>query len=236
MVEIVMEERNSVGERGFTLIELLAAISIVVLLMAILTTALGRAREQARRVRCGSNLRQLGLALGMYADVHDDWIPQTANHRDPNSTENWYRNPLFMNGLGCMTDRRERTVITCPSHREPGRNTADFLDETDVVPWISYGMNVVFGSCRTDACQRRRRMEFQQPAQTMALMDAYVYGNAIGEVGWQSCLSPCDAYRHDECAQVVFLDQHVGRAAQLVHSCSEEDIDFAFWGCFWLKP
>jgi hypothetical protein len=102
--------------------------------------------------------------------------------------------------------------------------------------WISYGMNVAFGSCRTDAHQRRKRLEFKQPSRVMAFMDAYAYGNAVGEVGWQSCLSPCDAYRHDDYAKALFLDQHVGKTSQLVHSCSEEDIDFAFWGCYWLVP
>jgi prepilin-type processing-associated H-X9-DG protein len=215
----------------------LVVIGIVVLLMTIILTALGRAREQARRVQCASNLRQLGLALSVYADSHEDWIPQTANHRDPNSQENWHQNVPFMASLALTPNQRARTVITCPSHREPGRNTAEFLSEhREMDLWISYGMNVAFGSCRGDAQRRRKRMHFPQPALTMAFMDAYAYGNAVGEVGWQSCLIPCDAYRHGGYAQVLFLDQHVGRTSRLVHSCSEEGIDFVFWGCEWLKP
>jgi prepilin-type N-terminal cleavage/methylation domain-containing protein/prepilin-type processing-associated H-X9-DG protein len=235
-MEAIVEKRRPTKREGFTLIELLTVISIVVLLMAILLTALGRAREQARQVQCANNLRQLGMALSMYADAYQDWIPQAANHREPNSPENWHQNPQFTRYLGLPSNLQERSVITCPSHRDPGRNTADFLDDDEMELWISYGMNVAFGSCRTDAHQRRRRIDFRQPALTMAFMDAYAYGNAIGEVGWQSCLSPCDAYRHNGYAQVLFLDQHVGQTAQLVHSCSEEDIDFAFWGCYWLKP
>jgi prepilin-type processing-associated H-X9-DG protein len=111
------------------------------------------------------------------------------------------------------------------------------MENKDVGFWISYGMNVAFGSSRDDAKELRRRMEFKRPSLTMAFMDAYAFGNVIGEVGWQTCLYSCDAYRHNGYVQVVYLDGHVGRAKRyLVHSCEAEGIDFDFWGCYWLKP
>jgi prepilin-type N-terminal cleavage/methylation domain-containing protein len=235
-LETIVKKQCPVKNKGFTLIELLVVISIVTLLVSIITTAIGKAREQARQVRCASNFRQFGLAVTMYAQSNQDWLPKTANHRDPNSQENWHQNSMFMNCLGLKLNQRERSVITCPSHRYPGVNTADFLDDTDLEFWISYGMNVAFGSCRTDANKCRKRSEFGRPSSTLAFMDAYAYGNAVGEVGWQSCLSECDAYRHNDYAQVLFLDQHVGKTLQLEHSCGEKDIDFNFWGCYWLEP
>ena len=61
-------------KRGFTLIELLVVIAIIALLMALLLPALERAREQAKRVICLSNLHQLTLAWIMYADDNEGRI------------------------------------------------------------------------------------------------------------------------------------------------------------------
>jgi prepilin-type N-terminal cleavage/methylation domain-containing protein len=57
--------------RAFTLIELLVVIAIIALLMAILTPALSRTREQAREVVCRSYLQQWSLCLAMYTSDHD---------------------------------------------------------------------------------------------------------------------------------------------------------------------
>ncbi len=57
---------------GFTLIELLVVIAIIALLMAILMPALSYVRKQARSSACQSNLRQLCLAMNLYALDHDD--------------------------------------------------------------------------------------------------------------------------------------------------------------------
>jgi prepilin-type N-terminal cleavage/methylation domain-containing protein len=61
--------------RGFTLVELLVVIGIIALLMSILLPAIGKAREQATRIGCASNLRQIGLAYQFYASEFKDAVP-----------------------------------------------------------------------------------------------------------------------------------------------------------------
>ncbi len=72
-----MRARTSVGRGGFTLVELLVVIGIISVLIAMLLPALNRARQQAKVVACGSQQRQIALALLMYAGDNKGWFPKT---------------------------------------------------------------------------------------------------------------------------------------------------------------
>jgi prepilin-type N-terminal cleavage/methylation domain-containing protein/prepilin-type processing-associated H-X9-DG protein len=78
VIEQTKEHVMSVSKRvrGFTLIELLAVIAIIALLLAILMPALSRAKEQAKKTRCQANLKQIGLAMHLYAGDYDYKVPR----------------------------------------------------------------------------------------------------------------------------------------------------------------
>ena len=79
----------SKDKSGFTLIELLVVIAIIAVLMAILMPALRQARSQAKRTVCGSNLKQVGVAMHMYAD---EWDGKTMPYTDSRGAKT--ANPL----------------------------------------------------------------------------------------------------------------------------------------------
>ncbi|HIG28108.1 MAG TPA: type II secretion system protein [Verrucomicrobiales bacterium] len=74
---------DTVGRRprvGFTLIELLVVIAI---LASMLLPALGKAKQRAKRIRCLSNLRQVGISCQMYATDNEDWLPPMSTKGGP---------------------------------------------------------------------------------------------------------------------------------------------------------
>jgi len=117
---------------GFTLIELLVVIAIMALLIAILVPALSQARHQARRAACAANLRQVGVAIHMYAENFDDSIPFGPSGR-PVTGSNFYTvtgnvtSLLSLEdgapvGLGLLLENdlaHQPTVLFCPGADQP---------------------------------------------------------------------------------------------------------------------
>jgi len=72
-----LKRNRAGGANGFTLIELLVVIAIIAILAAILFPVFARARENARRASCQSNLKQIGLGIIQYTQDYDESFPRS---------------------------------------------------------------------------------------------------------------------------------------------------------------
>ena len=117
---------------GFSLLELLVVMAIMTLLVAILLPALRQARNQARRAACSANLRQVGVAVHLYADDFEGKIPFGPAGR-PVTGSNFYTvtgnvtSLLSLEdgapvGLGLLLEdylKHQPTVLFCPGADQP---------------------------------------------------------------------------------------------------------------------
>jgi len=99
--------RRSHHRSAFTLIELLVVISIITVLAAILFPVFARAREQARKAACMSNLKQLGLGVLMYVQDNDERYPVAQLIAPPSPDIYWY--------TAISAYVKNDQVFTCPT-------------------------------------------------------------------------------------------------------------------------
>ena len=114
--------------RGFTLVELLVVIGIIAVLLAILMPALNKARENARRVQCASNIKQLLNALMMYVAEHKQALPYA--NPGTSTVPGWMYDPAKLS-----TPRRQEDVEHGVLHRYLGGNLGAWHCPNDVEPY-----------------------------------------------------------------------------------------------------
>ncbi len=83
-----MKERQRWWRNGFTLVELLVVVAIIGLLFGFLTSGVQVARRKASQAKCANNLRQIGIALQLYAGDHGERFPASLDDLYPSYIDN----------------------------------------------------------------------------------------------------------------------------------------------------
>lgn len=108
------------AQRGFTLIELLVVIAIIAILAAILFPVFAKARENARRASCQSNLKQIGLGIAQYAQDNDSTLPLPGGPFTTNGGAADMAGPLGSWQQRIQPYIKSAQLFSCPSN--PNKN------------------------------------------------------------------------------------------------------------------
>jgi prepilin-type N-terminal cleavage/methylation domain-containing protein/prepilin-type processing-associated H-X9-DG protein len=144
---------------AFTLVELLVVIAILGILAALLLPALARAKAQGYQAQCVNNLKQLGTAIQMYADEHDDRLPGPlwqglyATYYDDTVRMPYYIAPYLGLPAASPTVRKAPMAI-CTMSVKKGSQPPAGTDPRALKQHVSYIVSVAVASLTTEVLTR----------------------------------------------------------------------------------
>lgn len=192
---------------AFTLIELLVVIAIIAILAAILFPVFARARENARRASCASNMRQLGLGILQYTQDYDERLPAAMVGEDgKNKTGGWMfysafgsgtTDPKFDPAQGSLYPYvKSSQIFVCPSDSQGQLDGNSYALNSCVAPGVATGVSGT-----------KALAAFDETSKWMLLSEEKTYKNTTDDA-YQLLGTNDLSDRHMDGSNVLFLDGH----------------------------
>lgn len=204
-------------KKAFTLIELLVVIAIIAILAAILFPVFARARENARRASCMSNLKQVGLGVMMYVQDYDEKYPLAyfASTQTPPAFSSWTGSYWFWPQM-IYPYVKSTQVFICPSSTNTDALSLNYGVNQLVVSTASISMATISAPANKylimDAGYYRLHPAFIYDSSNAAYHGSPYFfpgeGNAGADCSWTT-YSECKNGRHFEGGNMVYADGHV---------------------------
>lgn len=193
--------------QAFTLIELLVVITILGVLAALIFPALGSARDAGQAATCASRMRQLGLAVNLYADDQQDYFPRSQHSAFAHRQQPWeyVLAPYF----GCPITTWS-TLLQSAYHCPSDARSRSF----------SFGLNVYFELDQGDDYEGavegltwHRRRDVLRPVGTILFAENASEADHLMPNFWGAASEAADlaSERHRRSAHYGFVDGHIER-------------------------
>jgi len=213
-----MNTQRKFYRNGFTLIELLVVIAIIAILAAILFPVFARARENARRSSCQSNLKQIALGIFQYTQDYDEKFPlyRTGPYLGTQRPYAWADG-------GVQPYVKSVQILQCPSEPTAGQTT-----NPAAAGYTDYGYNLFMGGYNNGAISGMSIATLTQASLTVMVFDNVSghgdsYGNgAAGQTNYtcgvpgvptctagKATFTSGAAERHLDGQNFAFADGHV---------------------------
>jgi prepilin-type N-terminal cleavage/methylation domain-containing protein len=185
--------------RGFTLVELLVVIAIIGVLIGLLLPAVQKIREAANRMKCSSNMRQLGLACHLYHDVYGVFPPGGKQNPD----WNWCADKGSWIVWTLPFMEQDNIWSRIPHINEPGIHLSSQCQAPNTPGYDSIGINTYDWSA--NAPTEGMWLVFRQQGLAFPPVLPYTrcpsdgfgvgqaYSNYVGSLGPQCMIGPCNA-------------------------------------------